>query len=149
MFAITQKVSKKRLLAISIGLVYLWFGALKLFPGLSPADGLAKDTIHQLTLGLIPMDVSILLLAIWEVLIGVCLILQVQVKKVIILALVHMVLTFTPLVFFPEISFQEAPFTLTLVGQYIMKNLIIIAALLMIYPAEERHKTAEVLKVEI
>jgi hypothetical protein len=47
-----------------------------------------------------------------------------------------MVCTFTPLIFFPELSFNYAPFTLTLVGQYIMKNLIIIVALLILYPKD-------------
>lgn len=130
----SKNISKERLLAISIGICYLWFGALKFFPGLSPADSLAKETIHALTLGLVPSDISIILLAIWEVLIGVCLILNVQIRKIIVLTLIHMVCTFTPLIFFPELSFNHAPFTLTLVGQYIMKNLIIIVALLMIYP---------------
>ena len=130
----TQNLSKEKLLAISIGICYLWFGTLKFFPGLSPADALAKDTIHSLTFGLIPSDISILLLAIWEVTIGVCLIFNLQIRRIIILTLIHMILTFTPLVFLPEVSFNHAPFTLTLIGQYIMKNLVIIVALLMLYP---------------
>lgn len=40
-----------------------------------------------------------------------------------------MVLTFTPLVFFPELIFNENLLTLTLLGQYIIKNLIILGAL--------------------
>jgi uncharacterized membrane protein YkgB len=132
----TKNLSTERLLAISIGICYFWFGVLKFFPGLSPADSLAKETINSLTFGLIPSDVSIILLAIWEVGIGICLILNIQIRRVIILTLVHMVCTFTPLIFFPELSFNYAPFTLTLVGQYIMKNLIIIVALLILYPKD-------------
>lgn len=127
-------LSKEKLLTASIGICYLWFGALKFAPGLSPADALAKDTIHNLTFGLIPNDVSIILLAVWEVSIGICLILNFQIRKVIILTLVHMALTFTPLLFFPEVSFNHSPLSLTLVGQYIMKNLIIIMSLIMLYP---------------
>ncbi|MEZ4956588.1 MAG: hypothetical protein R2825_23730 [Saprospiraceae bacterium] len=138
---ICKNLNKDRLLAISIGLVYLWFGALKFFPGLSPADALAKDTIHHLTFGLIPSDVSIILLAIMEVLIGACLVFCVQIKKTIVLALAHITMTFTPLLFFPELSFNSAPFTLTLVGQYIMKNIIIISALLMLYPVDKKTYT--------
>jgi len=122
-----------RILSISIGIVYLWFGLLKFFPGLSPADMLAKETISLLTFDMIPQHVGILLLAILEVAIGLCLIFNFQLKKVIIAALTHLVLTFVPVVFFPDISFSAAPFSLTLVGQYIVKNIVIISALLMIY----------------
>lgn len=122
-----------RILSISIGIVYLWFGLLKFFPGLSPADMLAKQTISLLSFHLIPENVGILMLAVIEVVIGLCLILNVRPKIVIIAALIHLVLTFIPVVFFPEISFSEAPFSLTLVGQYIIKNIVIISALLMIY----------------
>lgn len=122
-----------KILSISIGIIYVWFGLLKFFPGLSPADMLAKQTISLLTLNLIPENVGIIMLAIIEVAIGVCLIINVQLKKVIVAALIHLVLTFIPVIFFPEISFSEAPFSLTLVGQYIIKNIVIISALLMIY----------------
>ena len=133
---IIQRLPKKRLLAISIGICYLWFGILKFFPGLSPADMLAKDTISMLTFGFVSPTVSIVLLAVWEVAIGLALIFNLYIRQVIVLTLVHMVCTFTPLLFFPELSFQQAPFTLTLVGQYIIKNLIIVSALLMLYPAK-------------
>ena len=122
------------MLAISIGLVYLFFGVLKFFPDTSPADQLAKDTISQLTLGLIPPEVSIILLAIMETLIGLLLIARIINKAVIGLAVFHIVMTFTPLLFFPDLSFTEAPFVPTLLGQYIVKNLVIFCALWCIYP---------------
>tara|TARA_R110002050_G_scaffold107424_2_gene217814 strand:+ start:6902 stop:7318 length:417 start_codon:yes stop_codon:yes gene_type:complete len=122
-----------RILSISIGIVYLWFGFLKFFPGLSPADLLAKQTISLLTFDLLPENIGILLLAIFEVVIGLCLIFNLQLKRIIIAAIIHLVLTFIPVVFFPEISFSKAPFSLTLVGQYIIKNIVIISALLLIY----------------
>ncbi|WP_258364858.1 doxx family protein [Arenibacter sp. ARW7G5Y1] len=121
------------MLSISIGIVYLWFGFLKFFPGLSPADLLAKQTISLLTFDLLPENIGILLLAIFEVVIGLCLIFNLQLKRIIIAAIIHLVLTFIPVVFFPEISFSKAPFSLTLVGQYIIKNIVIISALLLIY----------------
>ena len=127
-----EQITGCRFLAISIGLVYLWFGALKFFPHLSPAEDLAKNTITVLTFGFIPPNVSIILLAIWETIIGVFLILNVFRRPIIILALVHMVFTFTPLMFFPKESFN-LPFVFTLLGQYIFKNLIIIAALFILY----------------
>ena len=131
-----KKNARNRLLAIAIGLVYLWFGMLKFFPDLSPAEGLAKSTIHVLTFGLIPDQVSIILLALWETWIGVFLIFNVARKTATLLALVHILCTFTPLVFFPDQVFNDGPLYLTLLGQYIMKNLIIIAALLSLLPLD-------------
>ncbi len=134
-----EKIKQNSLLKISIGVVYLWFGALKFFPHLSPAEGLATDTITELTLGLIPAQVSIILLALFEVGIGGCLLLNIHPKKAAIAALAHLACTFTPLFFFNDISFNGHPIFLTLVGQYIIKNLIIIAALLSIIKAKDVH----------
>lgn len=114
---------------ISIGLVYLWFGTLKFFSGLSPAESLAKNTIEQLTAGLIFPDVSIILLAIWETAIGIFLIFNLWYRLALKLAFVHIVFTFSPFLFFPELVWTEAPFGLTLVGQYIVKNIIILGVL--------------------
>ena len=127
-----EQITGCRFLAISIGLVYLWFGVLKFFPHLSPAEDLAKNTITMLTVGLIPPNVSIIMLAIWETVIGVFLIFNIYRRPIVILALIHMVFTFTPLLFFPKDSFN-LPFVFTLLGQYIFKNLIIIAALIILY----------------
>ena len=122
-----------RYLAMSIGLIYLWFGLLKFFPAFSPAEELATTTIAALFGGLIPAPTALLLLAAWEVLIGVLLIFNLFRRPVIVLALVHMAFTFAPLILLPETSFTVAPFRFTLVGQYIVKNLVIIGALLALY----------------
>ncbi len=127
---ILQQIRKNSFLAISIGIVYLWFGILKFFPDMSPAEGLAKDTIHSIMFGFIPSNVSIILLAIMEVTIGIFLLLNIFRKKTIILALFHIICTFTPLFLFNEASFTNSPFVLTLLGQYIIKNIIIVGALL-------------------
>ncbi len=127
-----EKIRQNSFLKISIGIVYFWFGALKFFPELSPAEGLATDTITELTFGVIPTNVSIILLAVLEVGIGILFLLNIHAKKVAIVALAHLACTFTPLFFFNDISFNGYPIFLTLIGQYIIKNLIIIAALLSI-----------------
>ncbi|MFC4219140.1 hypothetical protein [Flagellimonas marina] len=124
-----KQPARNSLLAISIGLVYLWFGALKFFPDLSPAEELAKSTVHVLTFGLIPDGVALILLALWETWIGIFLVFNVARKTVVFMALVHIIFTFTPLVFFPDQVFSGGMPFLTLLGQYIIKNLIIIAAL--------------------
>jgi uncharacterized membrane protein YkgB len=130
-------MNKLRLLSTSIGLIYLWFGALKFFPALSPAEGLAGRTIELITFDLITGDVARILLAVIEVLIGIGLIWGFKRKLVIKVALCHMVCTFIPLFAFPEVSFAQAPFAFTIVGQYIMKNLVIIVALLLLLPEKK------------
>ena len=120
------------ILRLSIGIIYVWFGALKFFPGVSPAEELAKETIHQLTFKLINPELSLLLLALWETGIGVLLISGFYSKVVIRIVLVHMICTFSPLFLLSGISFTSAPFALTLVGQYIIKNIVIVSALFVI-----------------
>ncbi|RTL60447.1 MAG: DoxX family protein [Sphingobacteriales bacterium] len=139
MIAASVTVSKRslNLLRISIGIIYLWFGALKFFHGYSPAEDLAISTINKLTFGTIPQPVNIILLAVWECAVGIALIIGKAVRTALILLFVHMACTFTPLLFFPSVSFKYAPYGFTLVGQYIMKNIIIICAAVVIWPARD------------
>lgn len=116
------------MLRCSIGLVYLWFGFLKFFPGLSPADQIARATLHRLTFGIIPDDVSIKLLAAWECLLGIMLLGRLFLKAALIFLFIHMAFTFSPFLLFPRATFQYLPYSFTLLGQYIFKNIIIICA---------------------
>jgi uncharacterized membrane protein YphA (DoxX/SURF4 family) len=133
-----ERVSVSRrglvLLRVSIGIIYIWFGALKFFHGYSPAEDLAINTIGKLTFGLIPQQVNIILLAVWECAVGILLITGKWLKPALSFLMVHMVCTFTPLIFFPAVSFKYAPYGFTLVGQYIMKNIIIISAAIILWP---------------
>lgn len=103
-------------LRCSIGIIYIWFGMLKFFHGYSPAEDLAINTIHKLTAGLIPPQTSLILLASWETLVGLLLMIGWQTKKVLLFLILHMICTFTPLLFFPELSFRYLPYGFTLVG---------------------------------
>ncbi len=141
---IVERFSKLNLVAVSIGIVYLWFGLLKFFPHLSPAEELAKNTIDKLTLGLIPSDISYYILASWETTVGVLLIFGFFRRIAIIIALIHIAFTFTPLLLFPEISFKEMPFSFTIIGQYIVKNIIIVSALLLLL---KENKIARIKKI--
>ncbi len=127
-------------LRCSIGIIYIWFGMLKFFHGYSPAEDLAINTIHKLTAGLIPEKTSIILLAIWETALGLLLVLGFQIKKVLAFLILHMVCTFTPLLFFPGLSFKFAPYGFTLVGQYIMKNIIILSAAWVLWQTAPREE---------
>lgn len=120
------------LLRISIGVVFFWFGMLKFFPGLSPAQDLAIQTIHKLTLGVFSDLFVLNALAVWEVIIGIGLITGKFSRLVVNLLLVHMAGTFAPLFLFPELMFTRAPYGLSLEGQYIIKNLVFVAAAVVI-----------------
>ena len=116
------------LLRVSLGVVFLWFGALKLFPGLSPAQGLATRTISVLTFGVVPPEVSLPVLAVWECVIGLGLLAGVRLREVLLLLFLQMAGTLTPVFLFPEDVFTRVPYAPTLEGQYIIKNVVLVAA---------------------
>jgi uncharacterized membrane protein YphA (DoxX/SURF4 family) len=120
------------LLRISMGIVFLWFGVLKFFPGLSPAAELATRTIERLTFGLIAPEAALLILAIWESLIGLGLIFGVFMRFTLLLLFLQMFGTITPIFLFPQEVFSAAPYAPTLEGQYIFKNMVLISAGLVI-----------------
>lgn len=115
-------------LRVSLGIIFFWFGFLKFFPGLSPADQIATKTITKLTFGLIQPSVSIIILAAWETLIGLGLILGKYLRVILFLLFAQMLGTMTPLLLFPAETFTRFPYAPTLEGQYIIKNLILISA---------------------
>jgi uncharacterized membrane protein YkgB len=131
------------LLRISLGLVYVWFGALKLFPGVSPAEDLAAHTLSLLTCHLVPPSITLPSLAIWECLIGLGLLTHRFMRVTLVLLLLQMVGTVIPLFFFPWETFSLPPFVPTLEGQYIIKNLVLISAALAIGGDIERRVVEE------
>jgi uncharacterized membrane protein YkgB len=111
------------LLRWSMGLVFVWFGALKLIPGLSPADGLIRATM-----GFLPLEYFIPFLASWEIAIGVGFLVGYGMRVTILLLFLQMVGTLSPLILAPHLVWQQFPFVLTLEGQYIVKNVVLISA---------------------
>ena len=120
------------ILRVALGVVFLWFGVLKFFPGVSPAETLAARTIEQLTFGAIRPNVSLPVLAARESLIGVGLILNVWMRGILLLLAIQMLGTFTPLILFPTETFSVWPFLPTLEGQYIIKNIVLIGAAMVV-----------------
>ncbi|WP_241191206.1 DoxX family membrane protein [Deinococcus psychrotolerans] len=120
------------LLRISLGLVFFWFGVLKFFPGISVAQNLATHTISVLTFGLMPPAVSLPLLATWECAIGLGLLTGRFLRLTLLLLLAQMAGTFLPLLFFQRETFNVFPLVPTLEGQYIIKNLVLVSAGLVI-----------------
>ena len=120
------------LLRVSLGIIFLWFGGLKFVPDLSPAEDLAQRTIETVSFGVVQPPASIILLATVECLIGVGLITGVLLRATLLLLWLQMLGTVLPLFLFPQDTFIHAPYAPTLEGQYIIKNLVIISASLVI-----------------
>lgn len=110
-------------LRLGLGIVFLWFGALKLVPGLSPAEELVRNTTY-----FVDPDLFLPVLAIWEMVIGLGLIFGVFMRITLLLLFLQMAGTALPLVILPEAVWTAFPMGLTLEGQYIIKNLVLIGA---------------------
>lgn len=119
-----------RILLVGIGAVYYCFGLLKFLPDNTPIQQLAQRTISKLSLGLVPSDHSLILLGSAETLLGMLLILGIKKRAVLFLTLGHVMLTFSSVVLFPQDMFDPSVPHLTLMGQYVFKNIIIVSGLL-------------------
>ena len=115
------------ILRVALGIIYIWFGALKLVPGLSPAEQLVRDTVAFL-----PGDLFVPFLGVWEVAIGLGFLTGRGLRLVILLLFLQMPGTLSPIVLLPDRVFTMFPFGLTLEGQYIVKNLVLVAAALVV-----------------
>ena len=114
------------ILRYAMATVFIWFGALKLLPGLSPAEAIAGRTISAMSFGLIHPKVSLPLLAVFEMTIGFGFAFARNLKPVIIMLLMHMAGTLTPFLFFPHETMSSFGIP-TMTGQYILKNMVFIA----------------------
>ena len=115
------------LLRYSLGIIYIWFGGLKVVE-LSPAQELVENTVYWFE----NPKTFVPILGIWEVVISITMCIKPLIRVSIFLLFVQMPGTFLPLVLFPEVCFTNFPFGLTLEGQYIVKNLIIISSALVV-----------------
>lgn len=120
------------LMRICLGVVFLWFGVLKFFPEMSPAQDIATRAIETVTFGLLKPPLSLPLLAMWECLIGLGLITNRFLRVTLLLLFVQMLGTFTPMILFPEETWVQFPTVPTMEGQYILKNIVLISAGLVI-----------------
>lgn len=114
-------------LRLALGSVFLWFGALKIF-ATSPVTSLIQETYTFL-----PVSIFVLVLGVWEMLIGIGIILKRALRFVLVLLGVHLVGTFTAVLLKPGLFFvQGVPFCLTVDGEFVMKNLVLMTAALVI-----------------
>ena len=118
------------LVRIPLFIIFFWFGILKVLK-MSPATELIIDTVFWMPI-LTPED-WVIVIGYWEMAIGICFLNKKTTLIAVILMFLQMTGTFLPLVILPEITFQNSNFLLpTLEGQYIIKNIIIITAALII-----------------
>lgn len=115
------------LLRLAIGIIFVWFGAHKFFKDMGPGELLAVKTVCKLCFNLFADNTVRYGLAIFEILIGFGLIFRLFIRITLLLLFVHMLGTFTPMFLFPEEVFVRFPYILTLEGQYIVKNIVILA----------------------
>lgn len=117
-------------LRLSFGIIFIWFGILKPF-GYSAAESLLKATVSWLPFG--TSELWLILIGWWEVVIGITFLFKQTTKIAIALLFLQMIGTFMPLVFLPEVTFQQRNILMpTLEGQYIIKNLMVISAALVL-----------------
>ena len=118
------------LIRIPIFIIFFWFGFLKIID-LSPAQQLVKDTVYWMPF--LSAESWTYVIGVWEVLIAICFLFKRTTLIAMVLLFLQMSGSFLPLLILPEITFQNSnPFLPTLEGQYIIKNIIIITAALMI-----------------
>jgi uncharacterized membrane protein YkgB len=117
---------------VALGIVFLWFGGIKFVPEWSPAAEVATRTITQLSFGLVPPAISLPMLAAWESAIGLGLLSGRFLRTTLLLLFVQMPGTMMPLFLFPDECFRAFPYAPTLEGQYIIKNLVLVAAAIVI-----------------
>lgn len=109
---------------ISLFVVFFWFGILKVI-GVSPAHDLVVSLL-EITMSFFPSEEFVIIFGIFEMIIGILFLIPKLSKVVLTILVLHMITTFLPLIMLPELSWQAA-FAPTLVGQYILKNVVIVA----------------------
>ena len=109
-------------LRISLGIVFIWFGIMKPF-GLSPATELVARTVYWF-----PPNIFVPILGWWEVAIGIGLLYRPFIRGALFLLFLQMPGTMLPLILLPDVCLTHFPYAPTLEGQYIIKNLVLIAA---------------------
>ncbi|MBI2053389.1 MAG: DoxX family membrane protein [Candidatus Sungbacteria bacterium] len=115
------------LLRIALGVVFLWFGALKV-AGVSPVADLIAETYSFL-----PAQSFLMVLGVWEIIIGIGLIFKIALRTTLALLWIQMLGTFGAPLMAPHIFFLGGnPLLLTVQGEFVIKNIVLITAGLVI-----------------
>lgn len=117
-------------LRVSLGLVFLVFGALKFLPGASPVEDLVMRTWNSLSFGIVDGYAAMALTASLEVFVGLAFVTGFLLRIGLLALAGTFVGIFSPLVFFTGELFTSAGPTLT--AQYILKDVVLVAAAMVI-----------------
>jgi uncharacterized membrane protein YkgB len=110
-------------LRVSVAAVFIWFGALKVFD-VTPVADLVGDTVYW-----VDPDWFVPVLGVFEIVVGVGLLVRRGLRVVLALFALQMVGTFLVLVVQPEVAFQDGnPLLLTVEGEFVVKNLVLLSA---------------------
>ena len=115
-------------LRVTVGMIFLGFGLLKFFPGVSPAENLAITTVDRLTFGLAPGGVGLVAIATLECFIGISLLANRWMRLAVWLLAVQLVGVLAPIVLLTGRLFSGPHHGPTLEGQYVLKDIILVAA---------------------
>lgn len=125
-FSLKMEKHSTTIMRIALAIVYIWFGALKII-GMSPAGDLVQETVYWFK-----PELFIPILGICEALIGIGLLIKKYIPYTIVLLLLHMIATLFPIFILQSSCFDAFPYCPTLVGQYIIKNIVLIAGALVV-----------------
>ena len=107
----------------ALGIVFIWFGVLKVI-GKSPVEDLVADTAYFLPSGFVVPTIGV-----FEIIVGLGLLIPVALRLTLLLFWAQMAGTFLVLVLHPGLSFQDGnPLLLTVTGEFVIKNLVLITA---------------------
>lgn len=134
---------------ISLFVIYFWFGLLKVI-GLSPASGMVQELFDKtvdpilslLHISFITSNTFVVLFGVFEVIIALLFIIPGKERWAICAFFAHMITTGLPL-FFLKASVWTGILVPTLEGQYVIKNLALIACAITIWsivPEEQSEK---------
>ena len=111
------------LLRVSLGIVFLWFGVLKVF-GVTPVSDLVAATVYW-----VDPDWFVVFLGVVEVMVGAGLIFRRGLRVILAVFLGQIAGTFLVLILLPDVAFQNGnPLLLTVVGEFVVKNLVLLSA---------------------
>ena len=110
-------------LRVSLAVVFIWFGALKVL-NVTPVGDLVASTVYWFD-----PDWVVPVLGLFEIIVGLGLLFKVALRAVLGLFFLQMIGTFLVLVILPEVAFDDGnPLLLTVEGEFVLKNLVLLAA---------------------
>ncbi len=113
---------------IALGIIFLWFGLLKFFPGVLPIDVLAEKTLAIITFHLFRPETCLHVLACFECIIGLGMLTKRFIRLTVFLLFLQLPGTFLPLILLHRETWVHFPYLPTFEGQYIIKNFVLISA---------------------